>query len=77
MTLPELTYEVLENIRNARIVDDENISHKLIAQWIHTYRAKWCRREFNLFREIDDNLLQDILLEVSLFIGTASFDGLA
>jgi hypothetical protein len=67
MTLAELSYDLLETVRNAKIVDDERISHRLLRQWIHNQRALWIRNEYNKpYRDIDDNVLQDYIADLTL-----------
>lgn len=56
-SLNELTYQVIEGVRND-IVDDDVIDTRLIHDIIHGQRALWVRNELNKDRYISDVLIQ-------------------
>lgn len=61
ITLNELTYDILETVRNHRIVDDLDIDERQVHYLIHNQRALWIRRELNQpGRNLDPNLIQDL-----------------
>lgn len=64
MTLYEISYDLLETIRNAKLSDDESIDHRLMWNWIHNQRALWLTRKLNNIRDYDDNLIQTINVEL-------------
>lgn len=65
-TLNELTYQVLEGVRND-ITDDDSIDKRLIHDIIHGQRALWLRNELNKDRHISDVFIQRLnCLPVSL-----------
>lgn len=59
-TLNELTYNLINIIRGGRIADDESISLKQIAFWIHYYRAMLIRQEYEKGRTINPDVIQDL-----------------
>lgn len=58
MTLSEITYDLLEVVRNANIIDDERIDIRQIEYWVHNQRALWIKRKLDKIKDFDDNLLQ-------------------
>ena len=66
MKLDEIAFDLLEIIREAKIVDDERISKRLLYHWIHTQRSLFIKRELSKGRSIDDNILQDYVADLSL-----------
>jgi hypothetical protein len=43
MLLSEITYSILELIRNGGVVDDERLDHRLIEEFVRTYRAVYIK----------------------------------
>lgn len=68
MTLREISYLVLEIIRNSFVVDDERIDHRLIDNLVKTKRVDYINKYYTGNKSnISDNLSQrfDITFEVS------------
>ena len=72
MTLPEITYDLWEAIRSSRIVTDDNIDYRNLANWVHNQRALWLKRNIDKYQYLDDNICQDY--EVTLD-NVSSFEG--
>lgn len=73
MTLPEVTYAVLEIIREANIVDDERIDLRLLERFVHSARADFIVKYLDTSKEPIENTVQffDATMEaVSDGIGT-------
>lgn len=59
-TLNEITYDILETVRNNHISDDIDIDKSQIVYHINNQRALWIRNEYNKpGRKIDPSLIQD------------------
>lgn len=58
MTLPEVTYSLLEIIREANIVDDERIDLRLLEKFAHAARAESIVTYLDTSKEVLDNTSQ-------------------
>lgn len=59
-TLNEITYDILETLRNNQISDDVDIDKSQIVYHINNQRALWIRNEYNKpGRKMDPSLIQD------------------
>jgi hypothetical protein len=66
MTLYELTFDLWETVRSAKITDDDNLDHRLLANWVHNQRALWIKRKYDRVKDYDDNLCQIINVPLSI-----------
>lgn len=66
MTLNELAYEILEEIRSNKITDDEEIDVRLIKSWIHAKRAAFLKNKINGGYNINLTNAQTIDLTVAV-----------
>ena len=65
MTLNELVYDILLEVRNNNIAESEPLSKRQIEQWIHTYRAFLIKQDLDKERTINPLYIQTIDMHVS------------
>ena len=65
MTLTQLSYLILEQITNNKIVDDQEVSLKLIKDWILLKRATFLKNRANTNYDINLNNVQTYQFVVS------------
>lgn len=75
MTLEEIGYMVLEEVRRNNITDDENIDIRLVYDWVNMKRSQFIRNKFstNPNNRIDLNLYQ--LQPVTVAVNTVTANG--
>jgi hypothetical protein len=59
-TLNKIVYDLWETVRNAHIVDDDNIDKRLIEHWVKQNRVVWIKNELNKNRPISNRFIQDL-----------------
>lgn len=67
MLLRELSYAVLEIIREAHIVDDERIDLRLIDELVHLKRAKWLRSYLDTSKPYPETSVQSFSTAVEIY----------
>lgn len=79
LTLDTMAYDILQTIRNGKVVDDDNVDIRDIRLWIKNSRAVWVKNELSKGRTISQRFIQDLgvlnmqLVNVSM-ISTISTD---
>lgn len=66
MLLKEISYLILEELRAAHIVDDDNIDIRLLEQLIKQKRAQYIRNQYSNTKEVDVSTLQELVLSTTL-----------
>lgn len=69
MTLRDLSYAILEIIRNAHIVDDERIDIRLLDQFINTKRSELISKN-NMYDAHNEDLRQSMQVDLSDYSST-------
>lgn len=65
MTLNEISYMILEIIRQGHIVDDEDLDLRIIYKFIETKRAEFIRSQIERRYGISPNCTQELALDVT------------
>lgn len=65
MLMTEMTHELLEIIRHAHIVDDDNIDLRLLEQFIRIQRSFWITNTMDKSQRVNESNAQDFVFELS------------
>ena len=60
ITLNQLSYSLLEQVRGGLLSDDEAINLRLVRWWVHNVRAMLIRQDIDKGRSISNNILQEL-----------------
>jgi hypothetical protein len=60
VSLRTIIYDLLNIIRGAKVIDDEEISEKQLELWIHQYRALLLKRDLDKGKDINPAYIQSI-----------------
>lgn len=65
MTLNEISYMILELVRQGHIVDDENLDLRIVHKFLQTKRAEFIRSQIERRYGISPNCTQELALDVT------------